>query len=98
MYGPILLILLMAAKHMLIHRKGWTRLADKLARDPLTRKGRIRDPRMEEYTDSLYADTIFYKTWIEPNNDPSFATNLTGQSSLISLSEQKLTKDSLFKC
>ena len=83
MYETILVILLMASKHMLINRKGWTRLADKLARDPLTRKGRITDRPMEEYTDSLHADTIFYKTWIEPNNDPSFATNLTGQSSLI---------------
>lgn len=75
---PFLDILLMAFKHMLIHSKGWTRLADKLARDPLTRNGRVTGSLMEGYTDSLHADTIFYKTWIEPNNDPSYATNLTG--------------------
>ena len=26
-----------------------------------------------------FPDTIFYKTWIQPNSDPSFATDLVGK-------------------
>ena len=66
--------------------KGWTLLAEKLLNDPLTRNGRthrgIQTRMSGAATEILHADTIFYNTWIQPNTDPSFASDLGGASLL----------------
>ena len=71
---------------VLMASKGWTLLAEKLLNDPLTRNGRtyrrIQARMSEAATEILHADTIFYSTWIQPNTDPSFASDLGGASLL----------------
>ncbi|MCJ1324779.1 hypothetical protein MMC10_001441 [Thelotrema lepadinum] len=46
---------------------GWTKLADKLLNDPLTRNGEATQRR----------HTIFYRIWIQPNADLAYANNLS---------------------
>ena len=71
---------------LLMASKGWTLLAEKLLKDPLTRNGRnglkeIQNPKRScaAAEKSRLPDTIFYKTWIQPNTDPSFASDLVSK-------------------
>ncbi|KAK9797894.1 putative Thiaminase-2/PQQC domain-containing protein [Seiridium cardinale] len=61
---------------------GWVKLAEYWAEKNTTRKGEIAAGhdhsllRRFELTQVSRADTLFYHTWIEPNNDPSYADDL----------------------
>lgn len=83
MYEASLGGMLFPGEEVLMASKGWTLLAEKLLKDPLTRNGRtawrIKTRMSCAATEILLADTIFYKTWIQPNTDPSFADDLAGK-------------------